>query len=617
MLAVLITLTPGRGKEFIDCQKAKVRIAVFPIVDVNICSNSTLELLEPAYRLREFTREWFQNPKHAEYRPLFTTPDEWTIVKYVMEVLRPFRHWTLWMSKRHTDTLHYVITVYNDMFDHMDGVMRALAKKKTPKKEFLLSAVKLAPQKLSKYYAEVTPTTGMLLIFAHILDPFRKLQSFRKWDKGMDINHEDQTSYTTQYQEAFLKYVENEYCAKLRRVPVNQLETVLSSNLVPSATASGSSFDPYDLSSDDEEYLTPNNVAETTPGRSDRAARLLTAGRLYLNSLAQAPKNWGQINPNLNDYHSDPMEISRTFWIPDITDWWRQLEEMHSKYPDLSNVECDIFSIIPHGVGVEANFSIGRDVIGRTQSNSTGETHSEKGIVMQCARANNGILVGTASELVTMNTANDLEMKKEAEERKLHTMAKVHDLLEMWQGSQNLHATKKESRAQNKQITAVGYISDTEEIIKASWSLFQPHGVAAFTLSQRSPMPPVSSAKDLPGGRTQILNVRRIWRINSHPVESDEDRAPENISDNEDWLNWNGDLDNPNDSEEDCAADNDSDIELNNCSEDPECREQQDVSAAPNVPGLVRPTRKSKRLAETVLMTVNAIETRRNEAGKK
>jgi hypothetical protein len=74
------------------------------------------------------------------------------------------------------------------------------------------------------------------------------------------------------------------------------------------------------LSSDDEEYLMPNNVAETTPGRSDCAAHLLTAARLYLNSPPEAPKNWGQINPNLNDYHSNPMEISSTFWIPDITD---------------------------------------------------------------------------------------------------------------------------------------------------------------------------------------------------------------------------------------------------------------------------------------------------------
>jgi hypothetical protein len=94
-------------------------------------------------------------------------------------------------------------------------------------------------------------------------------------------------------------------------------------------------------------------------------------------------------------------------------------------------------------------------------------------------------------------------MKKDAEERKLHRMPKVHDFLDMCQGSQNLRATKKESRAQNKQMTAVGYILDTEEIVKASWSLFQHDGAAAFKLSQRSPWPPALSANDLPGGRTQ------------------------------------------------------------------------------------------------------------------
>jgi hypothetical protein len=83
------------------------------------------------------------------------------------------------------------------------------------------------------------------------------------------------------------------------------------------------------LSSDDEEYLTPKNVAETTPGRSDHTAHVLTVAKLYLNSPNEAPNNWGQINPNLNDYHSDPMEISSTFWIPDITDWWRRQEKTH------------------------------------------------------------------------------------------------------------------------------------------------------------------------------------------------------------------------------------------------------------------------------------------------
>jgi len=263
------------------------------------------------------------------------------------------------------------------MFDHMDGMMQALVREMTPWKEDLFLAVKLAWQKLSNNYVEVTPSTGMLLISAHVLDPFQMLRSIWKWDKGMDINSEDERSYTTQSEEALLKYVEDEYGAKHQRVPVTKHESLRRSYLIPSETVLGSSqssFDPYDLSSNDEEYSTPNNVAETTPGRSNRAAHLLTAARLILNLPPEAPKKWGQINPNLNDYHSNPMEISCTFWLPDITDWWRQQEETHSKYADLSNVACNIISIIPHGAGVEANFSLGQDIIGWRQSTTTHQT---------------------------------------------------------------------------------------------------------------------------------------------------------------------------------------------------------------------------------------------------
>jgi len=80
----------------------------------------------------------------------------------------------------------------------------------TPRKEYLFFAVKLARQKMSKYYTEVTPMTRMLLISAHVVDPFRKLRSCRNWNKGTDFRPEDETSYTTQYEEDFLKYVANE-----------------------------------------------------------------------------------------------------------------------------------------------------------------------------------------------------------------------------------------------------------------------------------------------------------------------------------------------------------------------------------------------------------------------
>jgi len=222
---------------------------------------------------------------------------------------------------------------------------------------------------------------------------------------------------------------------------------------------------------------------------------------------------------------------------------------------------------------VEDSFSLAQDVIGWRQSKTTGETLREKVVVKQFAWANNTSLAGDNLVLDSTSADDDMEMNKEVEQKKLHQMAKVHDLLEMCQTSQNLRATQKESCAQNIQMTAVGYISDTEEMVKASWSLFQHDGAAAFKLSEKSPVPPALSAKDLPGGRTQVLNMRHLKRIGRHPDKSDEDSSAESISDTENWLNWNGDLDNPNNSEDNWEADNESDMEVdygNENSETPE-----------------------------------------------
>jgi hypothetical protein len=132
----------------------------------------------------------------------------------------------------------------------------------------------------------------------------------------LDISPDDETSYTTQYQSAFLKCLEDEYCAKHRRVLVNTLEYLPISTLIPFPVDSGfsdSSFDPNELSSDHEKYLTPNDVPEMTPGLSDWAADLLTAAGNYLNPPCEEPTNWVQSNPNLYDYHSHPRDIKSTF----------------------------------------------------------------------------------------------------------------------------------------------------------------------------------------------------------------------------------------------------------------------------------------------------------------
>ena len=168
----------------------------------------------------------------------------------------------------------------------------------------------------------------------------------------------------------------------------------------------------------------------------------------------------------------------------------------------------------------------------------------------------------TASD--TTETENDLELKKEVEERKLHRMAKVHNFSEMWQGSQNIGATQNESCANNKQMTPVEYISDLEKIVKPSMSLFQHDGAAAFNLSERSPLPPAMSVRDIPGGRTQVFNFREIQWTDRHPAETDRHSAPESISNIESGPPWNGHFDNRQAREPDLEQDKESDIEQYN-----------------------------------------------------
>jgi hypothetical protein len=106
-------------------------------------------------------------------------------------------------------------------------------------------------------------------------------------------------------------------------------------------------------------------------------------------------------------------------------------------------------------------------------------------------------------------------------------------------------------------------------------------------------------------------------RINCHAVDSDEDSIPESILDTKNSLSWDGDLDNPYDSEDDCVSDVESHIEHDNGIENLECPEHQDVRAAPNVPRIIRPTQRSHRLPEEVFVPVNGIKTWRNDRVKK
>jgi len=98
-------------------------------------------------------------------------------------------------------------------------------------------------------------------------------------------------------------------------------------------------------------------------------------------------------------------------------------------------------------------------------------------------------------------------------ERQLHRMAKVHDILEIWEGTQNLRAIPKKSHTENNQIQTIGYISDSKEIVKGSWAHCQHDGAASSQLMDTSHLPPALSQKHLPGGQTEVVNVCQIKEL--------------------------------------------------------------------------------------------------------
>jgi len=221
------------------------------------------------------------------------------------------------------------------------------------------------------------------------------------------------------------------------------------------------------------------------------------------------------------------MEIGSRISVLDITIWWSQQEDMDLNYVNLSNVAHNIFCTILHGGGLEASFSHRRDVFGWRVSRTRGATLCEKFSVRHFAAASHGILACGEPVFDTMNTDNLLDMEWEEEWKNLHSMPMVDDFFGMRQGNQNLHATHMESRAQNKHMSAIEYISDTEETVNACWLHYHSERVAEFQLSERSPVPPTWSAKDRAGGQTEVFSICTIKPIKIYPGKSHEDISPE------------------------------------------------------------------------------------------
>jgi hypothetical protein len=216
-MAVGVKSSPQRAESYLDTQEGE-DIAVTLILDVLTRWNSLLFLLERAYRCRSFTEKWLSSsPSNTKYASCLATDDEWRAIEYLIKILRPIRYWTMIFQTRRRVTLNHIITVYNDVFDHFDSVLDALKSKKAQWQIDLREATQAARTVMMKYYDEIRPGAGTLIILGHILDPFRKIKAFKKWDIREGGKPSDEDSYTAQNRQVFLDYFEKHYASKLQK----------------------------------------------------------------------------------------------------------------------------------------------------------------------------------------------------------------------------------------------------------------------------------------------------------------------------------------------------------------------------------------------------------------
>lgn len=484
-------------------------------------------MLERAYRLRFYTEEWLEC--YPDFQPLYTTEDEWHAVEYVLEVLAPFRYWTLWMSKRHTVTLHRVISIYNEMFDHMEGAINVLKTKQTTWKKDIYHAVQAAHQKLQKYYSNVTPESGLLLILAALLDPFRKAKTFKGWDSKMNIDYRDPASYTFQYTEAFLRYWEANYILSNDSGKIKSEMGEEGAILFDDESQHTPDESIYISDSDDMGF--EESVRSTypiiTPARASQRDRMKEVARSYLSTPPVNILAVNQYRPNIDDLKSeDPDEMTAGFWKPDIAAYWLHQEKVCGEYALLSRMARDIFSVIPHGVGVESSFSLGRDLIGWRQSSTNGETLRRKVIVRQYARSNSGILPGIPDKGNNIDSTDNNKQKEE--DRKLMRLVGIRDHI-IFKRSRKDRRRAKESLT--KKNCLFGYISDRAEAEPRGWESFDDSGKHAFLLHRKS-----RTGKTNERVSTKVVKsyrLKRILRVDRTPGETDVDSDAADTDDSE------------------------------------------------------------------------------------
>ena len=116
-----VNASPQRAEKFARIQQSfKLRLKL--LQDVKTRWNSTLIMLIRFVRLEVPITRWMEDKEDAvDISDLVLEPEEWTQIKYIIQLTKRFALHGYTMSNSEFPTMQHVFVAYNALFDHLDA----------------------------------------------------------------------------------------------------------------------------------------------------------------------------------------------------------------------------------------------------------------------------------------------------------------------------------------------------------------------------------------------------------------------------------------------------------------------------------------------------------------
>jgi hypothetical protein len=187
-----------------------------------------------ALRLKESINQFCSAYDPA--KPFSFSALEWKKIGYLADLLRPFNFFTTTIGKTTSVTLPYALSIYDELFEHLQESRRVLTKKSVAQLwvKDLIGAINAAEAKLDTYYNKTYSSLGSLYGIGAILDPKSKLKSFEEdycWlnfktvDWAKEFERQFRSLYDTEYKE---KSTNADRLSQIREVNHDPLALALS-----------------------------------------------------------------------------------------------------------------------------------------------------------------------------------------------------------------------------------------------------------------------------------------------------------------------------------------------------------------------------------------------------